>query len=129
MAGSYSLARIHDTANRSIFARSKDSGAGSVRGTAELPLGGAYAAREAVAVVGLDAAVATEIIAGSLARVPCLRAIEEDFISIGAMNEFVAVCRACLDEYLHGRGRAVDDDANEDEDHGVRTEEHTETNE
>lgn len=132
-AGGWPDARIHDTGNRCILARSfvsfRENGAGIVGGAAELPSIGANLAREAVAILGFNAAVATELIAFGMTRGVRLANNQ----TILALNEGGAVCRgrrgslkerqARDDDDDAGRGLAVGDEASEEND-GVAAEEH-----
>ena len=77
---------------------------------------GAYLAREAVAIQGVGAAVAAAFGMASGVRLANNQ-------SIFAINPILAVCRAA-DVTGCAASNAVDDDASEDEDYGVRTDEH-----
>ena len=112
LAGNCAHARIHHTGDRCVLARSSALGVEVVtrRGTAPI---GANHSRETSAILGPGAAVA-----GACSVAIDVRAHLE---SIFAENGGVTCCRG-----QPGVGRAVDDDASEDEDHGVRADDHTE---
>jgi len=90
LTGHVSDTRICHEGNRCVRARASGvgDGAGVIRGAAELPLIGAYAAREAVAIIFVDAAVAG---AFAVAR----NALLANNKSIFAINPLLAIfCRA-----------------------------------
>ena len=68
LAGEWPGARIHDNGNRCILARSFLFRPADVGGAAELPIVGAHLAREAVAIIVFDAAVAAKPFAFVVAR-------------------------------------------------------------
>ena len=94
--------------------------ADGVRGTAELPLIGANLAREAVAILEVDAAVAVTVsgsVEASIVAKIAQRAVDKHFKAIFALNKVVA--DRC-------RGLAVGDEASEEE-NDETTETHAES--
>ena len=99
-AGGWPGARIHNNGNRCIKTRPIRFGGGAVRGTAQLPLVGAYVAREAVTIIGLNAAgaisIARRLQTSFVAR--CLRSrATNDLVSSFALNKLGTGACAVID--------------------------------
>ena len=95
-AGTVSITRVYHDGNCSIltgtalYATIK----GTIRDSAaaRLVIVGTNASGESFTIVGENTAVASKLLAGNVARVPCPYAIGVNLFSIDAMNEFVAFC-------------------------------------